>query len=234
MFWKKKPVTFKFVTCNKKAYEYAKPDRATKFLPTWWKDLAKEHKKNQSVDMTNCNGFLDLYKQSMIVPLWSGLTLNIGGEGTEYYDWEYSDSVSLAAEHPPMQRGGLFPADKHQHLKLTSPWLLVCDEEIDVSWQQPTYSNPVNGIIALSGITRPKHMPAVNINLMFERNDTRYLLDVGYPLMHLIPLTEREFKVEHELVSFDEFEKMQPLLIPSLYGRYSKTLKHKAKCPFGV
>ena len=43
MFFKKKPVTFRFVTSNKSAFAYTKRDKATKFFPKWWKDLADLH-----------------------------------------------------------------------------------------------------------------------------------------------------------------------------------------------
>ena len=232
MFWKKKPLTIRFVTSNRDAFAFCKPDKATKFFPNWWKELAKNHKNNELQDMTYCNGFIDLYKKSIIVPSWSHFDMTVG---YDFYEWKFIDGVSTANEHPPAQRGSLFPETEYQHLKLSCPWYMECDEDIFVSWQEPTYSQNIHGVQILSGLTQPKYMSAVNINIMFKREqETRqYEWDLGYPLVQMLPLTEREFKIEHLLLSEEEIKNRRPFKYHSKFAQHNKVVKELSKCPFG-
>ena len=234
MFWKKKPLILRFVTCDRDAFAFAKPDKATKFFPNWWKELAKNHKNHEERDMTYCTGFVDLYKKSIIIPAWSHFSIEVGADS--YYSWKFIDGKSNATEHPPYQRGDFMPNDDYQHLKLHAPWLLECDEDdVFVSWQEPFYSNNIKGVRIASGIIEPKYMSATNINMFFERTDKirKYEFDIGYPLVQLIPLTEREFKIEHLLVSKEEFENRVPLKYQSKFAQYDKGTKILKQCPFG-
>jgi hypothetical protein len=233
MFWKKKPLTIRFVTSNRNVFTFAKPERATKFFPKWWKDLAKNHKNSEQLDMTHCTGFLDLYKKSIIIPAWSYFFIEVGDS---HYSWSFIDGISHATEHAPFQRGEFRPNEDYQHLKLTSPWLLECDEDdVFVAFQEPFYSNDIKGIQIASGIVEPKYMSAVNINMFFERTDEtkKYEFDIGYPLSQLLPLTEREFKIEHLLVSEEEYKNRQPLKYQSKFAQYNRGTKILKQCPFG-
>ena len=231
MFWGKKAVTLRFVTNNKSAFMYAKPDKSTKFLPAWWKDLAKGQRARENMDMTHCHGFLDLYKKSIILPMWSYLKIDVGVIGTDFYQWEYGDGRSDLSVHPEGQRGSFLPESGYQHIKLISPWLMECDEDISVAWLDVKYGDK-NNPYALSGVTKPKQMSGSNINMMLPRGEQlkTYEFDVGDPLVHLIPLTEREVKLEWELVSNEEFSDRQPVILYSKFGRHTKALK---QCPFG-
>ena len=238
MFFKKKPVTFRFVTSNKSAFAYTKPDKATKFFPKWWKDLAKGQRERDSLDMTHCHGFLDLYKRSIIVPMWSYLTVKVGEIGTEFYEWQYADGKSELQIHAEEQRGSFLPAKEHQHVKLISPWLMECDEEVAVSWQPVAYADIQTKASVLPAVVIPKQMSIVNINMMLPRENepTVYAFDAGQPLVQLVPLTEREIKIEHLYVSHENFEERQPPVFFSKVARHTKGLKlmnEQSKCPFG-
>lgn len=238
MFLKKKPVTFRFVTANKSAYTFTKPERGTKFFPKWWKDLAKGHKQRETTDMTHCHGFLDLYKKSIILPMWSYLKMDIGPIGTTFHEWSFADQHSDIKNHPQYQRGSFLPEEEHQHLKLISPWWMECDEDVAVSWQAVNWRDEQSKINVLSAIVTPKDVSAMNINIMLPREDkpTVYEIDAGDPLVQLIPLTEREFKIEHHYVSQEEFERRAPVTLHGKYAKHTKALKflkEQSKCPFG-
>ena len=232
MFWKNKPLVLRFVTCDRDAFAFAKPDKATKFFPNWWKELAKNHKNHEERDMTYCNGFVDLYKKSIIIPAWSHFKTTIG---YDFYEWNFIDGRSEAVEHAPFQRGSFLPESEYQHLKLVSPWIMECDEDVFVSWQEPMYSQTISGMKVMTGLTQPKYMSAININIMFkkEQETQQYEFDLGYPLVQLLPLTEREFKIEHLLVTKEEYDARHPLKYHSKFAQHNKTIKALQQCPFG-
>lgn len=228
MFFKK-PVVLKFITYDKDSYAFAKPDKATKFFPDWWKELARNHKNHERQDMTYCNGFVDLYKKSIIVPAWSHFKATIGHD---FYQWKYIDGKSEAIAHAKEQRGSLFA--EYQHLKLMCPWQMECDEDVFVSWQEPVYSQTLEGMKVLSGLTQPKYMNLININMMFKREQEiqQYEFDLGYPLVQLLPLTEREVKIEHLLVTKQEYADRESLTYQSKFAQHNKAVKVQQKCPF--
>ena len=235
MFFKKKPVVFKFYTCNKDAFTLAKPDKAVKFFPKWWRELARNFNEENKPDMTHCAGFLDMYKKSIIVPAWSDFEMVVA---YDFYNWSYVDGKSIAVEHTPNQRGSFLPEERYQHIKLISPWFMECDEDISVSWQEPTYSNEIEGMKVLPGIIVPSQMNEVNINLIFERtkDEKKYLITWGMPLIQMLPLTEREFKIEHYLITQDEFTGRVKPRVQTKHMQHMKTIKKlekQSKCPFG-
>lgn len=239
MFFKKKPLTFRFVTSNKSAFLYAKPDKGTKFFPNWWKDLAKGNRERESMDMTHCHGFLDLYKEGIVVPMWSYLKVTVGAKDTSTYFWEFADAISQISEHPEWQRGSFMPNKEYQHVKLLSPWLLECDEDVSVLLLDSFYRDQQDGAATMHGILKPKEMSATNLNLILPRGDQpkTYEFDLGHPIVQIIPLTERDFKIEHVLLSEAEFNDRVPAQLFSKYNRHTKALRalkdDKPKCPFG-
>ena len=240
MFLKKKAVTLRFITNNKSAFRYCKPDKSTKFLPAWWKELARSHDSKEGIpDMTHCAGFLDMYKHSITLPLWSDLKLEIGAIGSGNYEWSFSDLRSEIVVHAERQRGGLMPDSEYQHLKMHSPWLLECNEDINLAWVEPVYSNLPSNFKLLTGVTSAKYMPEIHVNFMMKREsvDTSIKLEVNQPLVHLVPLTEMEIKIEHMLVSDAEFNDKRTVQYYSTTQRFKHLLKYsknqEAKCPFG-
>jgi hypothetical protein len=95
-----KPVVIDCYTDNPHAFEYAKPSKATEFLPKWWKSLPKDGHAN----MSRCAGFIDLYRKSYVLPMWSDFDVWFNPDGS--YNWQYADLRSEAQVHDQAQYTG--------------------------------------------------------------------------------------------------------------------------------
>lgn len=249
MFWfKRKKLVVDCFTDKGHAYELAPIQPAIKFIPSWWKALPKTfpslgNRMSPDPTMKSCAGFIEQYKQGIIMPLWTDGLIDIGPEGTDGYRWEMADGVTEITSHPEEQRGTYLPNSKYQHLKIVSPWLVQTKEDVYWQYMQPMYNfNQPDHIIGLPGVMNFKYQQQTHINLIFTRikdKVIRHALRRGQPMTHLIPFTERELDLRLHLVDKAEIERINACSYHSTFYRsYQKMVKirkdreKEKKCPF--
>ena len=98
------------------------------------------------------------------------------------------------------------PPEHFQHLKLTSPWLLRCDEDINFLFFDPFWPSYEGEEVAIipPGLLNFKHQPGTNINMFIRKlpDEARTVeLKFNTPLVFITPLTERKVILRHHLVS---------------------------------
>ena len=234
-FFKKKQLHIDFFTCRSEVYEYAPIDQANKFIPRWWKDLPKHPNNSTDFNMRYCSGFNDLYKSGLIIPLWSDLNIVIGPTHASY---QYSDRTSTADFHPTEQRGEFAPDSLH--MKLNSPWIAKCSEDIRwISIGTQYNQQSLSDYALANGILEFKYQSGLNVNLMFARHaaDRTSFIEHGTPLMQLIPLDERRVVHHNHLVSIDEMIRLERksarITFQAKYYKVLQLAKNKEeKCPF--
>lgn len=212
-FFRSSKIVLDCFTRESRVYEYSKPDKAIKFLPSWWKQIPKGiyvDPLHLTPTIRTCVGFADLYKRGIVIPMWSDLAVALGPQGTDLIRWQFADHISEAGPHPEVQTGGQVDYKDTQHLKLFSPWTLRTKEDIywhwnDVFWDKKSYDYRV-----LPAVVSFTHQRATNINIFFKRKSEEYVLDfkLGQPMVHLTPLTEKKIEVRHHLVSPDEYHRI--------------------------
>lgn len=220
-------------------------DYSHKFFPEWWKALPKSYDTTGSLapvpTMKTCAGFNSFFGHGFMIPLWSDLMVGLTGDGT--FGWQYSDGVSGAMTHGHQQMEGYLDQQRHVHLKLHTPWLIRCKEDINWSWVPNTWAfqNPSQVVIPPAVINYKYNYNAdVNTFLNFENTDGKILIKNGTPMVNVIPLTERKLKIHLHKVSNEEFFNLRESLIPTSfinkYGVQKKLMDKLAsekKCPFG-
>jgi hypothetical protein len=88
-----------------------------------------------------------------------------------------------------------------------------------------------------------------NLNIFFHKNTERFTLSAGTPLVHLIPVSEKDVEIKCHQVSYQDWSKMvpYPIDVPTIsdgtkINRLHKDQKRaeeldkletKGKCPFG-
>ena len=242
----KKDIIVHCYTADAGVYNYSPIGKAIEFIPSWWKDLPKslpptDGSLNIYPTMKTCSGFTDLFSKGFVQPLWSDLLLEIGPQseiGVDCYRYKFSDSKSSIQHHSVLQFNNYYPSTHYQHLKILSPWELVCDEDVDFLAISPTwtYDNPEKMIVH-SGILNFKYQSGVNINIFWKREveETTHHLSVGQPLLHYIPLSDRKIQLKMHLVSLEEMQKIrQQNASTKFLNKYKynkKTLKQNG-CPF--
>ena len=210
-------------TTNPSVFEYYKIQPSIKSYPDWWKKLPasgsdwKETAKNRNLFGTNtmksCAGFIELYKRSFSLLLWSDLRLFIGSEENPSYTYQFADRKSEITVHSSDQHGGAFGDEKFQHLKIHSPWF--CLSKTNINWcvipsiwsllkTHPTVN-------MLSGVVNFKAQTSTNIVLFIQRTkEDQYLeFSAGTVVSQLLPMTEKNVCLKHHLVDETELSRLK-------------------------
>ena len=189
--------------------------------------------------MKGCPGLLEYWTKGFVLPLWSDLSIILAGEGETGYEWQYSDLQSSIDPHKPEQTNNHFPETKYQHLKLISPWLFVCSEDISFLALEPAWQFDVlKNVRILTGVLNFKFQSATHINMFCLREDKEKetILHSGVPLYHFIPLTEKKINLKIHLVTSDKFDRIKQLTqARSSFNRpydKQKKLLQKKGCSF--
>lgn len=216
--FRKKPLEITLFTASESAFKFSRPQKATHFIPEWWKNLPKKmHRDDQEPKtvstlmrtMKTCPGFIDLYSKGFMQPMWSDLSVQIEPDGG--YRYQYADSASAAQDHSIHQMAGSHFNHSHNHLKLTSPW--VAKENTDAKFLvcAPVWNGfGADDVCVVPGVAGYKVPLELNVNMFFRRHaETKiYDLEFGQPIAHFIPLSDRPLKLNYELVSVGQKDKM--------------------------
>lgn len=240
MLFKFKPKTIHVDAYTKEGYvhDLFKIDHARKFKPTWWKDLPNVVPSDDSFTfhptMKSCTGFNKLYQHGLIIPLWCDLSIEVESVDVGTYRWQFSDRITDISQHPSSQRGAYLNHKEFIHMKIASPWIIECNEDVDWVFQNPVWNhhNP-HDVIMPPAVVDFKHQNETNINFFVKAREERYIVDIeaGTPMVHLIPLSERNVKLHLHHVSGDELEKIKSKHASiSFRNSYNKSKKLR-ECP---
>ena len=251
LFGSKKLVVDAYTYKHSIFYTY-NPKIAREYAPSYLKDMpAIIENPYNGVPMSTlrgCVGLRKLYSQGIILPLWTDVIVNIPEspkEGTNNPPGTpgviVADLTTRIQSHPTEQWSNFVDPRLFVHTKLESPWLFYCKEEIDwifagCSWNQ---KDPLEAEI-LPGCLDFKYQHQTNVNILIKRNTTnsRLFMEAGTPIVHLIPVTERDIELKIHLVSEDEYMHMSASNAPTSFtNNYNKSRKirqdnEKSKCPF--
>jgi len=184
---------------------------SVKHTPSWWKDLPTEYTSysNRGVEhpsstMKRCVGFVEMYRRSFTIPLWSDVSISTNENG----DWAYySTNQSFVTEtHNRNQFGSKF--DNYIHLKFICPWAFNDKKGINFMMTSPVWNNIDlwNKVHIVPGLFEFKYQFATNINFFVNRVSQNIQLSAGMPIAMLTPLTEKKVKFKIHYVSQLEYE----------------------------
>lgn len=238
------PIYLDCYTSNPNAYKAARISSASNYLPPWWKRLLPAVDRPMREDVPNfnhpaptmrgCVGFIDLFKKSFCMPMWSDLVVHVEPAMEEGYAWKFADNFSSLSHHGAFQRGDFMPPEHFQHIKLDSPWNLHCDEGInflffDPFW--PSYEGEET-IIIPPGVLNFKHQMGTNVNMFIRKlPDQARNVEIKFntPFVFLMPLTERKVILRHHLVSKEYLRMQVDRPQPAFRSSYLKAKKAKAE-----
>lgn len=240
-FFRSKQVVLDCFTSMAGVYENAKIDRATNFYPNWWKELPKsgaidENDMGVKNTMKGCVGFIDYYKSSLVLPMWSDLMVEVGLIGGVDYRWKFALDDCSATPHNPDARGNGFPDYKFSHLKLNSPWLIESSTDLKLLYAEPTWAMSALPTVSVApGVVNTKVNTSTHMNLFFTRTKEvqKFIIPYNQPIAQIFPLTEKKITLRHHLVSHEEYKKRHDAkhFLGCFSGWLPKTQKAK-KCPF--
>jgi hypothetical protein len=241
--FKRKPIYLDCFTSNIMAHEFTPIQSANMFVPDWWKALPKTfYEEGHSppipfTTMRRCAGLIDVYSTGLIVPLWSDLIIDVRTVGG--YSWKFADEETRNEPHNSKQSGTLLDDANVYHMKIISPWLFSCKEDVKWYFTQPLWNQNLGRDFCIpSGVLEFKYQNSAHINTLIRRQDIVISMSQGYPLAHVVPLSERPVKVKNHLLSADEMNKRQPTyrsvtFVSSYYKKRKLMQAKESKCPFG-
>jgi len=230
------------------AAEFAPVQKASKFLPQWFRNLPVINKQsfyerdiNDNVgNVRGCPGIISSLSRGFIVPMWSDLRIDWVNDDLKY---KFSDKISKIDYHPNEQATGF--ADNHWILRLMSPWILKFSRPSTITSLPLTYyhgmDSPIRTIHGLME-TRSRHnyIPSTQFLLLQKSTELKkYIIDFNTPIYHFVPMGEYEYKIKCH-VDTKEYNKIF-LTFSSPLSFFKKGIKQLAidkkkeeekSCPF--
>ena len=220
--------------------------KAGKASPEWWQKLRPytpkfydtpeepyHLKMNEEMTARDCYSIIELYKKGAILENWCDISFRMENG---YYNYWHAANTEQPQEHPRQQLGGSFP--NHHHTKLISPWAFREKTGAKFLWIGAEWSLDTLEIKVLPGVINFDTISQVNVNMMFPMRDGTFMIPIGNPLVHLVPLSEKNLKVHNHLVTQQEFNKLTlSSTKPSFFGcrktmALRKRNKERGTCPF--
>jgi hypothetical protein len=250
-FRKNSPIVLNCYTHRQELIDAFPVSHTQKHIPKWWKNLPKtgtsKNGEIHSPTMRTCTGFVDYYTNGFTIPLWTDLLFTVNEKAKSLSDgvsWQNADDTTRFDVHPAYQRGSYLPEDKYQHLKLLSPWLIECKEDVKFVQTGNTWAfdDPAEVLIppAILGYNY-QASSHINMFLVYSQELKKIYIPAGTAMVNIVPMSDRPLVIKHHLLSKQDFESKERALNykPSFLGSVGKMMKFKkeastkSKCPFG-
>lgn len=245
-FFKKSKIYVDCFTTSEFRINVCPITRSTKQFPEWWKKIPGtipfQESNGISIDrstMKRCNGFLDLYKNSFTLPMWTDFKIEIGQEEDKsFLRWYISDDTEVTS-HDSKQWANNF--SQFKQIKILSPWRLKEKTGCKFAFISPSWSllENLKDFHIMPGVVDYKYQHSTHVNMFVPYKIGEYIINVGTPLAHIIPLTEKHVEFNCHVVDDIEYKKiMTETNYPTFNGGYSllkKTVEKNEsnkKCPF--
>lgn len=238
-FFKRKEIVLDCFTTRPDVYTYFPIQPASKLIPDWWKKLPSNYTTNgldQNPTLKGCPGFIDYYSSAISIPLWADLSIKTT-ESNKSVEWLCADRNTQIQAHDLAQLGSYLNRNKFIHLKIVTPWLLNCKEEIKFVFSGNNWClDTPQDLVIPNGVTNFKYQNSVNINmLLFFRGNQILKLNANSPVINMFPMTEKKVKLKINLVSEEEYSKISQLFATNFfyknYFRHKNLAKSTKRCP---
>lgn len=233
-FFIKPKIHLDVFTSRRDVIETAPIIPATQALPKWWSELPKSYTREGDITilptMKTCTGFIDYYRYSVAMPMWSEMLIKVEKSGN--YQWQFSDRTTEAGVHPHEQFKGFIKEEKHGHIKIQSPWVFNAKQDLNWIMTQPIYNEPnfLDYTIG-TGLLNFYRQPGAHIQMFVNLSTPKTLIvKFGTPFL-FTPMSDKKVKIHRHLISKEEFESRKVFARTHFLNSY-KHRKSIAKCPF--
>lgn len=217
MFWfKSRKIHVDCFTEDDSAAKYFPIDKASEFIPSWFKKLNRTYDEVHAFSnlvtkmgtLKGCVGFIDLYKQGLVMPLWCDLSIRVEGDK---YHYIFRDSYGNIDNHNPKQYNDVYKNEIHA--KINTPWWFKEKTGVKFFYTGCTWEliRLAPELKILNGIINYKHQLSTNINCFIpkKKEPCQYDLEAGLPLVQIVPLSEKPLVHHIHVVSKQELNKIR-------------------------
>ena len=190
----------------KTTYELAPIDYAHNFYPDWWRKLPKAPISASAKQNTakRCASIIDTYKKGIIIPMWCDYKFKMSSMGQQIS--MYANEKAGIDGHPLIQRQG-FRENKIQ-LKHVSPWYIKSEKNVFFNFNPDFMNLNRDDFQIIPGMLEFYNQHGTNINFFLDKKEQEIDILFGDPLVHIVPLTEREIVLTNHLVTVEEHSKI--------------------------
>ena len=235
--FKKPKLVIDCFTNRPDVFNFSKIDYAHKFYPEWWKQTPKSYMSNfyKRSTIKKCRGIIDNYRYGAMVPLWCDLALSVKNK---QYQWQFSDFTTRCEIHESKQWDTFADPTNYGHLKIVSPWHINCKSDTKFYWTLPFWNHAIDiSYHVIPGMLEFKYNHAININMMINlQQDFTHIIKAYTPMVHMIPVSDKELVIKHHLISKEEFNNLFDNMTHSFTNKYqihkNNIDRQESKCPF--
>lgn len=211
LFSKNKPIVLTAYTDNRLLAEMLAPKPAKAKLPKYYKTMPHsvrvgsngcpvENSLEYQSTIRRCYGIHNFNTAGFLIPLWADYSIvtfngNLSCAGAKGY-------AGSSDVHGNEQSPGVL--DEFNALKLASPWVFRCSEEIQFLSVPNFYDSTeyADKFVIPPAVDDYSHQTSTNFFLLFNKNlpNQEIVLKCGTPLVKIVPLTERPVELKVELV----------------------------------
>tara|TARA_Y100001951_G_scaffold35149_1_gene27762 strand:- start:168 stop:890 length:723 start_codon:yes stop_codon:yes gene_type:complete len=189
------------------------PVRASKCVPSWWKNAPVHWDGNSSKaerrsrdfktgTIKNCPGFIDFFRYSYVIRMWCDVNIEIDDKGS--YEWKTSSDIFSFDGHLDRQYKEHLPEYASDNIagviKANCPWKLKTPKNVSVL-QLPMEYHFNKDFEVLSGVVHTDVYHDTNQQMVFSKPGN-YFIERGTPLAMYFPFRRDELS----LVVRDETE----------------------------
>ncbi len=241
-------------TSDASVHKYTPVVKAAKAIPEWYESVMKIQKSNTkwpqyklteggSIDFNlnqsmrtirSCPGFLDLYKKGFIIESWCDFAVNVNRDGISFH---YSNNECPILHKNDQTEPGF---QDYYILKMKSPWAVTTKEDVQFLLTGPEWSMEDYSFKTLPGIINFHYQSTVNTFIAIKKSvDDQFLIPMGHPLIHLVPLSDKKVVVHNHVVTEAEWHTKRYNIVGTTMGwRRTFSLvkrndEREKKCPFG-
>jgi hypothetical protein len=237
IFIKNKKIILDCFTSDKIAHEKYPINYTKYFYPDWLKNTSSSFVKklNTNIEVSTikrCQGLIDYYKNGIIIPMWSDLNFESNQNG---YNYNFADKKSIIETHSKQQWENFANPSQFNHIKIINHWHIKTKKNIKFYFNYPFWNHLLHiNYFYPPAIVDYKYQHETHIN-MFIHSNSNFKLYAGDPIVHLIPLSEKNIEIKNHLISENEIIKLKNNNVTNTFSfRYLKNKQFKdKKCPFG-
>lgn len=206
----KSEVTVKLYTCEPNHFEFFKLRKGLKEYPDWFKNLSSEYYTDGFIPAPvptakRCPAIIEYFKRSMVIPSQFDLYLKADHDNESGWVTPTKESAGMVQTFNSKQKAGF----NVPHVKIDTSWVCVEETGIDFMVVDAYYNNFNKPWRIVPGILDFKYQHSLNINVAYNKQEDPIFIPVNTPLSFMIPLTERDVKYEHYLVSNAEWNQIK-------------------------